>query len=244
MALELVPRGWNIYAWDLRGHGRSEGKRGYIDDFHRYSRDLHHFVKHLKSTSLKSSTLPLIMMGHSMGGLITLRYLLDQGVAAPAKGLVLSSPALGITMPVPKWKELAARALLNYLPEVTLPNDIPHNLLTHIEERWRRYSADPLRHDKVSAAMYFGMLEAFEKVQSGAARIQLPTLILAAGDERVVSRPAIEAYFSKLGSERKKLIVYENSYHEVVNDIEREQVFNDIDLFLGSVVAAERGGAK
>lgn len=243
MALELVPRGWDIYAWDLRGHGRSEGKRGYIDDFHRYSRDLHHFVKHLKSGSLKNSKLPLIMMGHSMGGLITLRYLVDQGVAAPAKGLVLSSPALGISIPIPTWKEFAARALLNYLPQVTLPNDIPHNLLTHIEERWRRYDSDPLRHDKVSAAMYFGMIEGFEKVHNAAAQIRIPTLIVAAGDERVVSRPAIEDFFPKLGAERKKLIIYEKSYHEVVNDVEREQVFNDIDLFLGSVVAANGGGA-
>ncbi|MBK7891606.1 MAG: hypothetical protein IPJ84_12450 [Bdellovibrionales bacterium] len=66
---------------------------------------------------------------------------------------------------------------------------------------------------------------------------------MAAGDERVVSRPAIEDFFPKLGSERKKLIVYEKSYHEVVNDVERDQVFNDIDLFLGSVVAASGGGA-
>lgn len=240
MAVDLAPRGWDIYAWDLRGHGRSEGKRGYIDDFHRYSRDLNSFVRHLRNTSLKNSKLPIVMMGHSMGGLITLRYLVDQGEGAPARALILSSPALGITMPIPAWKEFAARALLKFLPEVTLPNDIPHNQLTHVEERWRRYDGDPLRHDKVSSAMYFGMLEAFDKVRSGAGKIKIPTLIVAAGEEKVVSRPAIEDFFPMLGSEKKKLIFYEKSYHEVVNDVERDRVLDDIDAFLGLIA----GGSK
>lgn len=239
-ALDLVPRGWDIYAFDLRGHGRSEGRRGYIDDFGRYARDLDRFVRHLKSHPLKDSKFPLVMFGHSMGGLITLRYLVEQGEAAPATALVLSSPALGISMPVPPLKEFAASALMRFLPQITLPNDIRHDHLTHIEERWKKYPTDVLRHDKISPALYFGMLDSFEKVNAGAARLKLPTLVVAAGDERIVSRPAIEAFFPKIGADKKKLIIYENSFHEVLNDRERLRVIDDIDAFLGAVV----GGSK
>jgi alpha-beta hydrolase superfamily lysophospholipase len=239
-ALQFAPRGWDIYAMDLRGHGRSEGRRGYIDDFHRYSRDLDRFVRHLRAGPLKNSKLPIVMMGHSMGGLITLRYMVDQGEAAPASALVLSSPALGISMPIPPVKEMAASLLLKFLPQVTLPNDIRYDHLTHIEERWKRYPVDPLRHDKISPAMYFGMLEGFEKVNVGANRIKVPTLIQAAGDERIVSRPAIEEYFPKIGADRKKLIIYENSFHEIFNDIERERAMDDLDAFLGLVLPGSK----
>lgn len=239
-ALEFAPRGWDIYAMDLRGHGRSEGRRGYIDDFHRYSRDLDRFVRHLRAGPLKNSKLPIVMMGHSMGGLITLRYMVDQGESAPAAALVLSSPALGISMPIPPVKEMAASLLLKFLPQVTLPNDIRYEHLTHVEERWKRYPTDPLRHDKISPAMYFGMLEGFEKVNLGADRIKVPTLIQAAGDERIVSRPATEEYFPKIGAEKKKLIIYENSYHEIFNDIERERAMDDLDAFLGLVLPGSK----
>ena len=236
-ALDFAPRGWDIYAMDLRGHGRSEGRRGYIDDFHRYSRDLDRFVRHLRTGPLKNSKLPMVMMGHSMGGLITLRYMVDQGESAPAAALALSSPALGISMPIPPVKEMAASLLLKFLPQVTLPNDIRYDHLTHVEERWKKYPSDPLRHDKISPAMYFGMLDGFEKVNLGADRIKVPTLIQAAGDERIVSRPAVEEYFPKIGADRKKLIIYENSYHEIFNDIERERAMDDLDAFLGLVLS-------
>lgn len=239
-ALELVPRGWDIYAHDLRGHGRSEGKRGFIDDFHRFSRDLDSFIGYLRAEPLKNSRLPLVVVGHSMGGLITLRYLIDQGTRAPAVAAVLSSPALGISMPVPAVKELAAKLLNSFLPQITLPNDIPYHELTHVKERWSRYPSDPLRHDKISAPMYFGMLDAFAKVHAEAGAIELPTLIVAAGDERIVSRPAIEEFFPLLGAKKKKLIIYENSFHEVMNDVEREKVFNDIDAYLGLIVGGQK----
>ena len=242
-ALDLVPKGWDIYAFDLRGHGRSEGRRGYIDDFHRYSRDLDKFVRYLRTGSLKESKIPLVMFGHSMGGLITLCYLVDKGDSVPAIACVLSSPALGISMPISPVKEMAASFLMKFLPKVTLPNAIPYDKLTHVEERWRKYPGDVLRHDKISPAMYFGMLEAFAKVVEGAPKIKLPTLVVASGDDRIVDRASTEAFFPKLGSAKKKLIIYEKSYHEILNDVERVKVIDDIDAFLGSVVSStnERG---
>lgn len=195
VAIDLVPKGWDIYAFDLRGHGRSDGRRGYIDDFHHFSRDLDKFVRHLRSGPLKDSKVPLVMFGHSMGGLITLRYLVDQGEAAPAIAAVLSSPAMGISMPIPPLKEFAAGLLHKYLPQITLANDIPYDKLTHVEAKWKSYPGDVLRHDKISPEMYFGMIEGAKKVSEGAARIKMPTLIVAAGDDRIVSRPAIEVFF-------------------------------------------------
>jgi alpha-beta hydrolase superfamily lysophospholipase len=242
-AQALVPMGYDIYAMDLRGHGRSEGRRGYIDDFHRFSRDLEKFVAYLHSPQhgpLRNSKRPLVMMGHSMGALITLRLLVEWGPATPAHACVLSSPAMGISMPVPALKELAAKALLKWLPQVTLPNDIKYEHLTHDDSLWRKYPSDPLRHDKISPAMYFGMLDAMEAVRVGAGRIQLPILMQLAGDERIVSRPDSEALYARLGSPQKELRIYEKSYHEIYNDFERESAFADLHQFLQAQLHDQR----
>jgi alpha-beta hydrolase superfamily lysophospholipase len=235
----LIPMGYEIYAMDLRGHGRSEGRRGYIDDFGRFSRDLEKFITYLQNPHhgpLKNSRKPIVMIGHSMGALITLRLLVEWGPLAPVHACVLSSPAMGISMPVPALKELAAKALLKWLPQVTLPNDIKYEHLTHDESLWSKYPSDPLRHDKISPAMYFGMLEAMETVRLGAGRIQLPILMQLAGDERIVSRPDSEALYACLGSLKKELRIYEKSYHEIYNDFDRDQAFQDLDGFLVSTL--------
>ena len=240
-AESLVPMGFDLYAMDLRGHGRSEGRRGYIDDFGRFSRDLEKFISYLQhpqSGPLKNAKNPLVMMGHSMGALITLRLLVEWGPLAPVQACVLSSPAMGISMPVPALKELAAKALLKWLPQVTLPNDIRYEHLTHDESLWRKYPNDPLRHDKISPAMYFGMLEAMEAVRIGSGRIQLPILMQLAGDERIVSRPDSEALYARLGSQQKALKIYEKSYHEIYNDFDRDQAFSDLQSFLSTALKA------
>lgn len=234
-AQDFCPRGWDIYAMDLRGHGKSEGRRGYIDDFGRFSRDLKKFIEYLQTGPLSNSKIPLYLLGHSMGGLITLNYLVDNFENSPAQALLLSSPALGISMPVPKIKEMAAGLLLKYLPQVTLPNAIRYDHLTHIKEIWEKYPGDPLRHDKISPAMYFGMTDGFANAFRNAEKIKIPTLIQIAGDEKIVSRSETERFFEKLKAPNKKLFIYEKSYHEIFNDFEREQVMEDLHHYLLSM---------
>lgn len=80
------------------------------------------------------------------------------------------------------------------------------------------------------------MMENMALVKAGAGRLELPTLIQAAGQEKIVSLPEIKAFFPTLGSKQKKLIIYPESYHEIFNDLERESVFADLNAFLGSAL--------
>ena len=226
LANGMNPKGWTVFAWDLRGHGRSEGKRGYVSDFRDYIEDLNAFVKHLKNKELLRS--PFFLVGHSMGGLITLRTVLEYGVLG-ARAVALSSPYLGLSLQVPAIKDLAARALKRVVPQLTLHNEIKYEDLSRDPEMIEWYGRDPLRHDRVCPTLYLGGLENIAMVKAAAKKFTAPTLIQAAGKERVVSLPAIQEFYQMIAANRKKLIVYPDSLHEIYNDLDRDQVFRDLD---------------
>ena len=228
-----VDFGWSVCGWDLRGHGRSEGKRGYVGAFRDFSADLGRLLTQLESVGRLKAGFALI--GHSLGGLITLRHLLDETIEAPKPGaLVLSSPALGVALAVPKVKDMAARLLHRVLPSLTLYNEIRYQDLTRDPEFLKGYETDALRHDKISPGVYLGMLEAMEFVKARAGELRLPTLIQAAGQERIVSLEGIKALHESLQTPVKKLIVYDESYHEIYNDLDREKAFKDLNEFLSA----------
>jgi alpha-beta hydrolase superfamily lysophospholipase len=237
----LVAMGWTVVSWDLRGHGRSEGKRGYIADFGQYALDLGFFLRHLKNADKLAG--PFALIGHSMGGLITLRHLLNElneGMSSPTPHAVtLSSPLLGVALAVPVVKDLAAKFLYRVIPSITLFNEIKYEDLTRDPVFLKSYASDTLRHDKISPGIYLGMLENMALVKEQASRIQLPMLVQAAGEDKVVSLQAIREFFPILGSKEKSLIVYEGSYHEIFNDLDRSQVYKDLDVFLTQQVAQQ-----
>lgn len=234
-AAHLAPMGWNIYAFDLRGHGRSEGKRGFVESFQHYSNDLGFFLKFLKMSGRLESKFALI--GHSMGGLITLRHLLDTDSSLPqASAAVLSSPLLGFSIRIPPVKDMAARLMVRLLPSITLFNELDYSDLTRDPEFLTGYETDALRHDRISPALYLGMHENIAYVHQTAERLTLPILVQAAGHEKIVSLSAIEEFFPRIGSKQKKLIVYKDSYHEIFNDLDRAKVFQDLHDFLSTAL--------
>jgi alpha-beta hydrolase superfamily lysophospholipase len=232
----LASSGYDVFAWDLRGHGRSEGKRGYVDRFDSFAFDLGEFLKYLRDEALLDK--PFALIGHSLGGLITADHALHRDAETPqANALILSSPAFGLTMDVPVIKDLAAHVLRRIMPTLTLSSEIQYPYLSHDPEWQKFYRSDSLRHDKIAPALYLGMLETMATAQSEALNLQSPILIQAAGDDRIVSLNATRAFFSKIGSSNKRMLVYEKSFHEIYNDIERDQVFADMQAFLGGVIA-------
>jgi alpha-beta hydrolase superfamily lysophospholipase len=239
-AESLVEMGWTVFGWDLRGHGRSEGKRGYVNRFQDFSDDLDNAVRFVK-TKYWDRQKPLVLFGHSMGGLITIKML---GLNAPAgiAALALSSPALGISLPVPKLKEKAAHILAEWLPKVTLYNEIKFDELIRDQNLVREYKADPLRHDKVSPRLFLGMVEAFSEAMTFAPEFHLPVIVQLAGHEKIVSTPASEKFFEALGSKKKELYIYSESFHEIFNDLDRQDALRDLDKFLKKIVSA--GGDK
>ena len=229
LASDLVQDHWTVYAWDLRGHGRSEGKRGYVGDFKDMVRDLKCFVDQFKTE--EDAILNSYLLGHSLGGLVLLSYLLSEDTS-DFRAAVCSAPALGISVPIPKIKERGAELMADWLPKLTLHNGIVYQDLHKDISRLKEYANDPLRHDKVSSRLFLGMREAMNNVQDKADEIQIPILFQLSGDERIVSTPASEDVFNKIGSKNKKIYIYPDSMHEVYNDLDRDEVIRNLKAFL------------
>lgn len=221
---------WDIYAWDLRGHGRSDGKRGLVNDFRDYCKDLSIFLNYVHQQR-KNEKAPLCLLGHSMGGLISCRTLIDFP-QDHLQALCLSSPAFGISMPIPKIKEKASHLLARWAPQFTLRNEINYSHLSHDEKVLKTYPKDALRHDRISPKLFLGMVESFNYVLNNCHKIELPLLLQASGKDLLVSLKKAEEFYERTSSTKKEKYIYHKSYHEVFNDIEREQVYRDLCDFL------------
>jgi len=229
-AQKLAQENIQVFAWDLRGHGRSSGQRGYVSNFKEHCTD---FKKVFKFFSNKEpfSKLPIFLLGHSMGGTITLRSYIEQKTK-PVQAICLSSPALGIKQLPGPTKEALAQFANKYLPRLTLSNDIVFEELSQIPEQIASYSKDSLRHNKISPRTYSGMLESFDIIFKKYAKLKLPILFQASEGDKVVDYKKIEALYDLIEHEQKQINNYTQSQHEIFNDIEQKQVLSDFVLFI------------
>lgn len=224
---------WNFWAWDMRGHGRSEGKRGYAADFSDYVADYRLILKNFMDRTEGNG--PRALVSHSMGGLVQLQTLIEdkpQGIA----GQICSAPLLGVAVPVPAWKQQGAQIMNRLYPQITLWNEIRNEHLTRDPDVIREFEADVLRHNRISPGVYLGFLQAAESVKTRAFEINVPTLFQLPEQDPVVHTPTGRAFFENLGSARKELRVYgEGARHEMYNDVHRAQVFADARAFLDTL---------
>lgn len=232
---------WDFISWDLRGHGRSEGKRGYVNDFTDYVKDYVRFLEYAFTThQLKK---PVILFSHSMGGLIQLSALTGYGVSTDGEQLVkkhpaivaqvCSAPLLQVAVAVPTVKEIGAHFLSSVFPKLTLWNELNYQMLTRDPDVIREFEVDPLRHDQISSRVYLGMKEAFTALPEKAHQIVMPSLLQIAENDPIVSTAAAKDFFERMTSNQKRILVYgEGSKHELYNDINREKVCLDLHQFL------------
>jgi alpha-beta hydrolase superfamily lysophospholipase len=224
---------YTIYAWDLRGHGRSDGKRGYVSDFSLYTKDFQLFLQKLRN---EKNLYPndFVLIGHSMGGLVQMMTQLENPHWL-FRAQVLSSPMLGIAVDVPLYKDLAALVFSKVLPTVTLNNEIRYEDLTQDSAVLKEFKSDVLRHHRISSAAYLGAISAIETLRQEIGSIKTPTLFQIPTDDPIVGSESSRRFFKSLGSPNKVLIEYPNRKHEIYNDVGREETFDDIQKFLTSL---------
>ncbi|MCS6838349.1 MAG: lysophospholipase, partial [Bdellovibrionaceae bacterium] len=185
----------NFFAWDLRGHGRSSGKRGYAPHFLSYIDD---FIELYENTKSLFQNQKRFWLGHSLGGLIQLLTLIRLNLKTDPQ--ILSSPFLGLSMPVPLWKDMGSVLLSHVAPKICLWNQIKNEMLTRDPLVLKEYAKDPLRHHKISASVYLGTLSAHREVFARLKSIQNPILIQIAENDPIVSSAKNQQFFELLPS--------------------------------------------
>lgn len=224
-ATVMAEYGFSTFALDLRGHGHSEGRRGYVRRFDVFLQDIERFRREVQGLAAPGRA--LFLVGHSMGGLITLRYLEEYDPSGFA-GAVLVSPWLGTSFPVPRWKVNAAHALSRILPSLPLAAKLPAEFLSHDQRIVRAYREDALVHDRITPRLYTESARAMRLAFERNERVTLSLLFLLADDDHIVDTPRTVAFARSLRAPDVTIRVYPGQYHELFNELDRDLVLRDL----------------
>lgn len=224
LARRLAAAGFATVGFDLRGHGRSEGRRGDLERFEEHVEDLTVFRRVVEDQGRPG---PRFLLGHSLGGLIAVHYLL---AARPTDlaGVALSSPAFAPRLPVAPSRLAAAKLLVRLLPTVTMDHGIRPRHLTHDVAIVKECDRDPLFQRRATPRALLEVMRAMEEARARAREIKVPLLVLGGEDDPVVSPMALRDVFERAGSADKHVIVYPRFYHEVFHETERDHVLADL----------------
>ncbi len=220
------------YLLDGRGHGRSGGRRGHLSRFSQLLGDLQAFRRVVR---LRTNA-PQVLLGHSFGGLLVLRYLETQP-SDPVAAAILSSPWLGLAFQPPQWKLALARALADLWPTLALPTGVDTDHLSRDPAVGPAYLADPLVHRVMTTGAWRETQWAQRAVPADAHRIESPLLFLLGGEDRIVDSHLARAFADSLKTD-VQVRWYPEMYHEILLDPQREQVFGDMLAFLAGLEPA------
>lgn len=218
---QLAEHGYITYAFDLRGHGKSSGKRGFIRSWEEFRGDLHEFRKLVQA---EHPDLPVFLVLHSLGGLIGLDYALYYGKGLA--GLVAIAPAVSYEMtPIEKFlSTLVSKIKPDYAIEPK--GDI--DLLTQDPDIQARLQSDELRHNKATAGLGKCLLQTVQNLTGRAPSIKLPFLLQYGLDDRITPPAKLREFFASIGSRDKQKLEYANMRHRPFDDIGREQCLTDM----------------
>ena len=222
---EVVPALLNnsmaVISYDQFGHGQSKGKRGHHPGFSFLLDSIDQMID--KASELFYGK-PVFLYGHSMGGNIVINYSLRR--RSILKGLIVTSPFLRIAFEPPQWKMTFARIIDKIMPSLTMSSDLDVNSISRDEDEIAAYQLDPLVHDRVSTGYSLEIMKNGEWAIEHANDLKLPMLLLHGTKDKLTSSVASEEFANK--SEKVKLILFENAYHELHHDLDKDKVLEKI----------------
>ncbi|HET6268232.1 MAG TPA: alpha/beta hydrolase [Acidobacteriota bacterium] len=231
VAEQFVANGLAAYALDLRGRGKSEGERFYVEKFEDYVNDLHTFVKIAKS---EQPNLPTFLLAHSAGGVVGCVYTLEH--QAELRGLICEDFAHEV--PAPDFALAVFKGLSHVAPHA-------HSFSLKNEDFSRDPKAvevmnnDPLiAHESQPVETMAEMVRADERLKKEFQLITLPVLILHGSADKVTKPSGSRHFYEKAGSKDKTLKIYDGHYHDLLADIGKEEVLKDIQRWIDDHISA------
>ncbi len=228
LADELALPGFDLFAWDARGHGRSPGPRGHAPSFAALVRDLEAFVAHIGATHGFAVEDTAVVV-QSVGAVVAATWVHDY--APKIRALVLASPAFRVRLYVP-FARPGLRLLRRLRGNFDVQSYVKARMLTHDPSRAASFDADPLITRAISVDILLGLNDAAERVVADAAAITVPTQLLVSGSDHVVEAGPQHRFYERLGSRTKERHVLAGFYHDTLGELGRAPAVAGVRRFL------------
>jgi acylglycerol lipase len=226
VADQLTDAGFAAYAVDLRGHGCSGGRPAYVDRMALLVSDVKRLVELVRE---RHPELPLFVLAHSLGGLVALEYVIRD--KPPLKGLVLSGTGIDVSA-VPPAQVFLARSLSSIAPKLSL-FAFDSSGVSRDPTVVRAYDEDPLNYrGKVPMRTIGELFASSDRVTPLLGSVTLPVLVLHGGADPVAQPAGSTMIHDRVSSTDKEIKVYDELYHEILNEPEKEEVMSDILAWL------------
>lgn len=210
--------GYAVAGYDMRGHGKSEGKRGHSPNYETYLNDIQIVINEAQKNY---PALPVILWGHSMGGNLVASYLLQRN--PPIKAVVLTGPWILPALPPKPILLFLGKMMRNIAPSFTQNVGIKPEDISRDTSVVQAYKNDPLVHSKMTASAGMSVVEAGEALNVFSGDIKIPLLVMHGDQDKLTSSEASKAFASRItGPVTFKM--WHGLYHELHNDPEKEEV--------------------
>ena len=226
VAQQLNSWGYAVRSFDLWGHGLSDGERGSMRDEHALLDDLAAVVDHTRKTMQPGQS--LVLLGHSLGGLVAARFVSLR--MRPIDALVLSSPALDPGLNA--FQKVLLATLPGIAPNLRVGNGLQVKYLSHDPAVVAAYQADPLVHDRICARLALFIAQEGREVLAAAPRWNTPTLLLFAGQDKLVSPQGSRDFLKLAPGAIVQSLCFEALFHEIFNEAEAGGVFTALQQWL------------
>ena len=234
IATHFPARGFAVYAYDMRGNGRSPGQRAYLESWADYRGDLHAFLAKVREWE---PGLPVFVLGHSLGALVVLEYALHFPTALG--GVIAAAPPLG-KVGVPPLLMALGRVMSRIWPRFSLEVGMDLSGLARDPSVIQTVLADPLFHRRGTARLSTEVTAAISRVQARAGDLAVPLLIVHGSADRMVPPDGSREFFQKVRYPIREFREYPGAYHGLFADWDQEHVLADVERWLNLRLAEAR----
>lgn len=227
VAKKLNENDFSVVAFDQFGHGKTSGKRGHNPNFEAV---LESVTKTIEKAKVLFPEKPIFLYGHSMGGNVAINYTIRK--KHNLKGTIATSPFLKLAFEPPKIKFVVGKLLQKITPSITMGNELDANYISRDKIEVDKYINDPLVHDKISPNFSLTFIETGKWALENASKLHTPMYLLHGTSDKIIDYKGTQEFANN--SKNATLKLYEGGYHELQNDLCKEEMLQDVVNWLNS----------